>query len=95
VHSDKVTTSTKRGLPRGCGERGAFRPQRDQRAVQLRISGPAARSLAEALPAEVAAAACAFITGHLIDGPRRVGTRLNPPLDPAWSASLATTERST
>jgi len=53
---------------------------------QLRISGPAARSLAEVLPAKVAAAAEAFITGPLFDDPHRVGKPLNPPLDPAWSA---------
>jgi mRNA interferase RelE/StbE len=53
---------------------------------RLQISRPAARSLAEVLPAKVAAAAYAFITGPLLDNPRRVGKPLNPPLDPAWSA---------
>ncbi|MHB1784766.1 MAG: type II toxin-antitoxin system RelE family toxin [Acidimicrobiales bacterium] len=37
------------------------------------------------LPAKVAAAAYAFITGPLLDNPRQVGKPLNPPLDPAWS----------
>lgn len=52
----------------------------------LEISGPAARSLAEVLPSKVAAAAFAFITGALINNPRRVGRPLRPPLEPAWSA---------
>jgi mRNA-degrading endonuclease RelE of RelBE toxin-antitoxin system len=53
---------------------------------RLRIARPAAQSLAEVLPAKVAAAAYAFITGPLPDNPRRVGKPLSPPLDPAWSA---------
>lgn len=53
---------------------------------RLRIAGPAARSLTERLPPKVAAAAYAFITGSLLDNPRRVGKPLNPPLEPAWSA---------
>jgi mRNA interferase RelE/StbE len=50
------------------------------------MARPALRSLAEVLPAKVAAAAYAFITGPLLDDPRRVGKPLGPPLDPAWSA---------
>jgi mRNA-degrading endonuclease RelE of RelBE toxin-antitoxin system len=53
---------------------------------RLEISRPAARSLAEVLPAKVAAAVYAFITGALTDNPRRVGRPLRPLLDPAWSA---------
>jgi mRNA interferase RelE/StbE len=53
---------------------------------RLRIAGPAARALAEILPAKVAAAAYEFITGPLLDDPHRVGKPLNPPLAPAWSA---------
>jgi mRNA interferase RelE/StbE len=53
---------------------------------RLRISGAAARSLAEVLPAKVAMAAYAFITGPLLENPHRVGKPLKPPLDPAWSA---------
>jgi len=53
---------------------------------RLEISRPAARSLAEVLPAKVAAAAYALITGALTDNPRRVGRPLRPLLDPAWSA---------
>jgi mRNA interferase RelE/StbE len=53
---------------------------------RLRISRPAARSLAELLPEKVAAAAYAFVTGPLLDAPHRVGKPLDPPLYPAWSA---------
>ena len=53
---------------------------------RLRIARPAARSLAEVLPAKVAAAAYAFIIGPLLSNPQRVGRPLSPPLDPAWSA---------
>ena len=53
---------------------------------RLEISGLAARSLAEVLPAKVAGAVYAFITGALIANPRRVGRPLRPPLEPAWSA---------
>lgn len=55
-------------------------------AYQLRIARPAARSLAEVLPPKVAAAAYAFISGPLLDNPRRVGKPLQPPLAPAWTA---------
>ena len=53
---------------------------------RLRIARPAVHSLAESLPPKVATAAYAFITGPLLDDPRRVGQPLNPPLGPAWSA---------
>ena len=53
---------------------------------RLRIARPAARSLAEVLPAKVAATAYAFIAGPLLDDPRGVGKPLMRPLDPAWSA---------
>jgi mRNA interferase RelE/StbE len=53
---------------------------------RLEIAGPASRALAESLPAKVAAAAYAFITGPLLDAPRRVGKPLDAPLAPAWSA---------
>jgi mRNA-degrading endonuclease RelE of RelBE toxin-antitoxin system len=38
------------------------------------------------LPPKVAAAAYAFITGPLLEHPRRVGKPLEAPLAPAWSA---------
>ncbi|WP_026552354.1 type II toxin-antitoxin system RelE/ParE family toxin [Arthrobacter sp. H20] len=55
-------------------------------AYGLRISGQAARALAEVLPEKVAAAAYEFIVGPLLENPHRVGKPLNPPLHPAWTA---------
>lgn len=46
---------------------------------RLRITGPAARALAERLPEKVAAAASEFIVTTLPDNPRRLGRRLLPP----------------
>lgn len=57
---------------------------------RLRIAWPAARALAEGLPEKVATAAYAFITGALLDDPRRVGKPLDPPLAPAWTARRGT-----
>jgi mRNA interferase RelE/StbE len=53
---------------------------------RLEVAGPAARALSESLPAKVAGAAYAFITGALLENPRRVGKPLDAPLAPAWSA---------
>ncbi len=53
---------------------------------RLRIAGPATRALAEKLPPKVASAVYAFVTGPLLDQPRRVGKPLEPPLAPAWTA---------
>ena len=57
---------------------------------RLRIARPAARALAEVLPEKVAAAAYEFITGPLLEDPHRVGTPLNPPMAPAWTARRGT-----
>lgn len=57
---------------------------------RLRISGPAVKALTEVLPEKVAAAAHEFITGPLLDNPRRVGKPLDPPVAPAWSARRGT-----
>ena len=57
---------------------------------RLRIAGPAAKALAEVLPEKVAAAAYEFITGPLLDSPRRAGKPLDPPMAPAWSARRGT-----
>jgi len=54
------------------------------------MAGPAARTLSDVLPEKVAAAAYEFITGPLLDDPRRVGKPLNPPLAPAWTARRGT-----
>jgi mRNA-degrading endonuclease RelE of RelBE toxin-antitoxin system len=53
---------------------------------KLEIAGPAARALAESLPAKIAGAAYAFITGPLLENPKRVGKPLAVPLAPAWTA---------
>lgn len=57
---------------------------------RLRIAGPAAKALTEMLPEKVATAAYEFITGPLLDNPRRVGKPLDPPMAPAWSARRGT-----
>lgn len=57
---------------------------------RLRIARPAGRALAELLPEKVAAAACEFITGPLLDHPHRVGKSLDPPMAPAWTARRGT-----
>jgi mRNA-degrading endonuclease RelE of RelBE toxin-antitoxin system len=53
---------------------------------RLKIARPAARALTDQLPEKVAHAACAFITGPLLDDPHRVGKPLAEPLEPAWTA---------
>jgi mRNA-degrading endonuclease RelE of RelBE toxin-antitoxin system len=53
---------------------------------RLRIARGAARALAETLPEKIATAAHEFITGALLDTPRRVGNPLDPPLAPLWAA---------
>jgi mRNA interferase RelE/StbE len=57
-----------------------------QEPYTLQIAGPAARALTESLPPKIAAAAYAFITGALLENPKRVGKPLNAPLAPEWSA---------
>lgn len=48
------------------------------------------RQLAEDLPESVAAAVLEFITGPLLDNPRRVGKALSPPLDDRFTARRGT-----
>lgn len=43
---------------------------------ELRVSGPASRKIAEALPESVAAAVVEFITRPLLENPQRVGKPL-------------------
>lgn len=52
----------------------------------LLIARSAANALADLLPEKIAHAVYAFITGPLLDNPRRVGKPLGPPLAPAHSA---------
>ena len=56
----------------------------------LRTTPTVRRALAETLPEAVAAAACAFITGPLLEQPHRVGKQLLPPLDDRFSARRGT-----
>ncbi len=53
---------------------------------ELRVARSAAMSIAERLPDKIAAAVIEFITGALLESPRRVGKPLRPPLEPAYSA---------
>jgi len=52
---------------------------------ELRVSASAARSL-ERIPGPVAAAVVEFITGALVEQPRRVGKPLSRQLSGYWSA---------
>ena len=56
----------------------------------LRMSGPARRALTETLPEKVAAAVYEFVSGPLLEEPRRVGKPLEPPLAPTFSARRGT-----
>jgi mRNA interferase RelE/StbE len=55
---------------------------------ELGIAPPARRALAGRLPAEIAVAAAEFITGPLLDDPRRVGKPLGAELAGIYSARL-------
>ncbi|GIH96679.1 type II toxin-antitoxin system RelE/ParE family toxin [Planobispora siamensis] len=60
-------------------------------ACTLRITVPAARALASRLPEKVSAAAYEFITGALLENPRRVGKLLLlPPYEGTRSARRGT-----
>jgi mRNA interferase RelE/StbE len=52
---------------------------------ELGTAPPARRALAARLPAEIAAAAAEFITGPLLDDPRRVGKPLGAELAGIYS----------
>lgn len=55
-------------------------------SYELVVARPAARSIAETLPEAVSAAVIDFITGSLIDNPRRVGRELRNELAGIHSA---------
>lgn len=59
-------------------------PSRER--YNLIIARSAAKSLSAVLPEKIAHAVYEFITGPLLDKPRRVGKPLGPPLAPACSA---------
>jgi mRNA interferase RelE/StbE len=52
----------------------------------LLIARSAAKAISDVLPEKIAHAVYEFITGRLLDNPRRVGKQLGPPLAPAYSA---------
>lgn len=56
---------------------------------QLATARPARRALGELLPPDAAAAAVEFITGPLLENPRRVGKALGEELTGIYSARLA------
>lgn len=56
---------------------------------ELATAPPARRALAERLPRDVAVAAAEFITGPLLEDPRRVGKSLGQQLAGVHSARLA------
>ena len=56
----------------------------------LVVAGPAARAIGEELPESVAAAVIDFITGSLLDNPRRVGRELRDELAGIHSARRGT-----
>ena len=55
---------------------------------ELGTAPPARRALADRLPSEVAETAAEFITGPLLDNPRRVGKPLGEELAGIYSARL-------
>lgn len=55
---------------------------------ELGTAAPARRALADQLPHEVAAAAVEFITGPLLENPRRIGKALTDELAGIYSARL-------
>ena len=57
---------------------------------ELGMTRPARRAISESLPEDVATAAVEFITGPLLEVPRRVGKPLRDELTGLWSARLGT-----
>lgn len=56
----------------------------------LALTSRAQRALAEELPEPIAFAAHAFVTGPLLDRPRRIGKELRPPYQGIHSARMGT-----
>lgn len=57
---------------------------------EIVVTAPAARAIRETLPQAVAFAVIDFITGPLVDNPRRVGAPLRDELEGVWSARRGT-----
>jgi mRNA-degrading endonuclease RelE of RelBE toxin-antitoxin system len=60
------------------------------RRYEIVVTAPAARAIRETLPDAVAFAVTDFITGPLLDNPRRVGAPLHDELEGVWSARRGT-----
>jgi mRNA interferase RelE/StbE len=58
-------------------------------SYELGTAPPARRALVDLLPPDVATAAVEFITGALLENPRRVGKPLSAELAGVYSARLA------
>lgn len=59
-------------------------------AYQLVVAPSAARAIRDRLPEAVAAAVVEFITGALLDNPRRIGKPLQRGLTGTWAARRGT-----
>ena len=57
---------------------------------EIVVTAPAVRAIRETLPEAVAFAVIDFITGPLLENPRRVGAQLREELDGVWSARRGT-----
>lgn len=57
---------------------------------ELAVTAPAARAIRETLPESVAFAVIDFITGPLLENPKRVGAALRGELEGIWSARRGT-----
>lgn len=57
---------------------------------EIVVTAPAARAISERLPEAVAFAVIEFVTGPLLDNPRRVGAALRNELEGVWSARRGT-----
>jgi len=62
-------------------------------AYELVLARPARQAIADKLPPAVAEAAVEFITGPLLENPRRVGKSLREPLAGVYSARFGTNWR--
>ncbi len=59
-------------------------PRRER--YDLLVARTALTTISDGLPERIARAVHAFVTGPLLDDPRRAGTPLEPPLAPAYAA---------
>ena len=59
-------------------------------AYSLKMTSTVRRQLAENLPEAIAFAAFEFMSGPLLENPKRVGKQLMPPMDDRWSARRGT-----